>query len=32
MDGMTLDYEAGKGFVFLHPPSNDMNLIMPHNN
>lgn len=32
MDGMTLDYESGKGFVFVHPSSNDAGLIMPHNN
>jgi Fe-S cluster assembly iron-binding protein IscA len=32
MDGMTLDYEPGKGFLFLHPPSSDVNLIIPHSN
>ncbi|MBX3234982.1 MAG: hypothetical protein KF814_02415 [Nitrospiraceae bacterium] len=32
MEGITLDYESGKGFAFIHPQSNEGGLIMPHSN
>ncbi len=32
MDGMTLDYDATKGFTFLHPPPADLTLGMPSTN
>ncbi len=30
--GMTVEYQADKGFTFAHPPSNDLGLIMPSSN
>ena len=30
--GMTVDFQAGKGFMFAHPPVNDLGLIMPGSN
>ncbi|MGC3972838.1 MAG: hypothetical protein QM771_00440 [Nitrospira sp.] len=30
--GMTVDYQAGKGFTFVHPPADELGLIMPSRN
>lgn len=27
--GMTVDFQADKGFLFAHPPANELGLIMP---
>lgn len=31
-NGMTVDYQNGKGFSFVHPPADELGLIMPSNN
>lgn len=31
-NGMTVDFQAGKGFTFVHPPAEDLGLIMPSSN
>ncbi|CAE6724879.1 MAG: hypothetical protein H8K06_17360 [Nitrospira sp.] len=30
--GMTVDFQADKGFLFVHPPANELGLIMPGRN
>ncbi|MCC6965413.1 MAG: hypothetical protein IT391_03905 [Nitrospira sp.] len=30
--GMTVDFQAGKGFLFAHPPADELGLIMPSSN
>ena len=30
--GMTVDYQESRGFSFVHPPANELGLIMPSNN
>ena len=30
--GMTVDYQEAKGFSFVHPPANELGLIMPSSN
>ena len=31
-NGMTVDYQEAKGFSFVHPPGNELGLIMPSSN
>ena len=31
-NGMTVDYQDATGFTFVHPPANELGLIMPSNN
>lgn len=30
--GMTVDFQADKGFLFVHPPASELGLIMPSRN